>query len=114
MEKLPFGSDVAGGAMSLLEVREQMPKPNSSWAFSIQSVQSFRCCQFLSVCCCLVVPDSLQPFADIEDVCLVGGTCELDGFVKIVQDVLRINAFRPEKPQFVTPLGIALSCLGAV
>ena len=60
-----------------------------------------------------IVNDSLRPFTDLSDVCLVGGTCELKGFAKIVQDVLQINTFRPEKPQFVTPLGIALSCLEA-
>lgn len=60
-----------------------------------------------------IVKDSLEPFAELKDVCLVGGTCELEGFSEIVQDVLQINTFRPEKPQFITPLGIALSCLGA-
>jgi len=60
-----------------------------------------------------IVKESLEPFTDLSDVCLVGGTCELDGFTEIVQDVLQINTFRPDKPQFITPLGIALSCLQA-
>lgn len=60
-----------------------------------------------------IVSESLQPFADLSDVCLVGGTCELEGFAGIVEDVLQVNTFRPEKAQFITPLGIALSCLEA-
>jgi ethanolamine utilization protein EutJ len=59
-----------------------------------------------------IVKDSLEPFADLKDVCLVGGTCELEGFAEIVKNVLQINTFRPQKPQFITPLGIAQSCLG--
>ena len=58
-----------------------------------------------------IVKDSLQPFTELKDVCLVGGTCELDGFAEIVQHVLGIHTFRPDKPQFITPFGIALSCL---
>jgi ethanolamine utilization protein EutJ len=60
-----------------------------------------------------IVDACLQPFDDLDGVCLVGGTCELDGFVDIVQNALRLKTFRPEFPQFTTPLGIALSCLDA-
>ena len=58
-----------------------------------------------------IVDACLQPFDDLTGVCLVGGTCELRGFAEIVQKTLSIKTFRPEFPQFTTPLGIALSCL---
>lgn len=58
-----------------------------------------------------IVDTCLQPFNDLSGVCLVGGTCELEGFAEIVQETLSIRTFRPETPQFTTPLGIALSCL---
>jgi len=58
-----------------------------------------------------IVDTSLQKFDNLTEVCLVGGTCELDGFEDIVQKSLHLKAFRPEYPQFITPLGIALSCL---
>jgi ethanolamine utilization protein EutJ len=60
-----------------------------------------------------IVASYLQPFDDLTQVCLVGGTCELGGFDEIVQKTLSLKAFRPEFPQFITPLGIALSCLEA-
>jgi ethanolamine utilization protein EutJ len=60
-----------------------------------------------------IVEACLQQFNDLTGVCLVGGTCELEGFTEIVQKTLRIRTFRPEYPQFTTPLGIALSCLDA-
>jgi ethanolamine utilization protein EutJ len=43
----------------------------------------------------------------------VGGTCELEGFTDIVSRNIGIETFRPALPQFITPLGIALSCLDA-
>jgi len=58
-----------------------------------------------------IVDTCLQPFKDLSGVCLVGGTCELEGFTEIVQKALSIKTFRPEFPQFTTPMGIALSCL---
>lgn len=60
-----------------------------------------------------IVNTCLQPFDDLTGICLVGGTCALEGFAAIVQKSLSIKAFRPEFPQFTTPLGIALSCLDA-
>jgi ethanolamine utilization protein EutJ len=53
----------------------------------------------------------LDEFDDLEKVCLVGGTCELEGFSDIVAQNIRLETFRPKFPQFITPLGIALSCL---
>ena len=60
-----------------------------------------------------IVDTCLQKFSDLTEVCLVGGTCELEGFAEIVQKSLRLRTFRPEYPRFITPLGIALSCLDA-
>ena len=58
-----------------------------------------------------IVDTCLQQFEDLSGVCLVGGTCELEGFAEIVQKTLSIKTFRPDSPQFTTPMGIALSCL---
>lgn len=60
-----------------------------------------------------IVDDCLKKFDNLTEVCLVGGTCELEGFEEIVQKTLGLRAFRPAYPQFITPLGIALSCLDA-
>ena len=58
-----------------------------------------------------IVNECLRKYDNVDEVCLVGGTCELDGFAEIVQNTLSLRVFRPEYPQFITPLGIALSCL---
>jgi ethanolamine utilization protein EutJ len=60
-----------------------------------------------------IVDACLKDFKDLAGVCLVGGTCELEGFTEIVQKSLNLKTFRPDLPQFITPLGIALSCLDA-
>ena len=52
----------------------------------------------------------LAEFDDLEQVCLVGGTCELKGFEDIVAQNLGMETFLPQIPQFITPFGIALSC----
>ena len=53
----------------------------------------------------------LEPYRDIEKICMVGGSCELEGFTEIVGKNLGLKAFRPYAPQIITPFGIALSCL---
>lgn len=58
-----------------------------------------------------IVDACLRDFKNLASVCLVGGTCELEGFTEVVQKSLNLKAFRPNFPQFITPLGIALSCL---
>ena len=58
-----------------------------------------------------IVDACLQKFEDLTEVCLVGGTCELEGFEEVVKKTLRLKTFRPRFPRFITPLGIALSCL---
>ena len=55
----------------------------------------------------------LGEFDNLEKVCLVGGTCELDGFADIVAENIGLQTFRPAIPQLITPFGIALSCLEA-
>ncbi len=59
-----------------------------------------------------IVGSCLSEFEELEEVCLVGGTCELDGVTEVVGKNLGLRTFRPEVPQLITPLGIALSCLG--
>jgi len=58
-----------------------------------------------------IVDARLGNFDNLTEICLVGGTCELAGFEDIVQKALHLKTYRPEHPQFITPLGIALSCL---
>ena len=55
----------------------------------------------------------LKEFEKLEKVCLVGGTCELDGFADIIADHIGLETFQPAIPQLITPFGIALSCLDA-
>ncbi len=58
-----------------------------------------------------IVADYLKAFDGLTQVCLVGGTCELDGFTEVAQQYLDQSTFRPGRPGLITPLGIALSCL---
>lgn len=59
-----------------------------------------------------IVDLSLREFEGMKRVCMVGGTCELEGLAGIVGKNLGLDTFQPEAPQVITPLGIALSCLG--
>jgi ethanolamine utilization protein EutJ len=59
-----------------------------------------------------IVGDTLGGFQRVEKVCMVGGTCELEGLAEMVGRNLGLETFRPEAPQVITPFGIALSCLG--
>lgn len=47
---------------------------------------------------------------DVQEICLVGGTCCLTGIEKIIEKQTGIFTHKPQNPMFVTPLGIALSC----
>jgi ethanolamine utilization protein EutJ len=60
-----------------------------------------------------IAASNLEKFDNLEKVCLVGGTCELEGFVEIINRNIGLQAFRPQYPQYITPFGIALSCLQA-
>lgn len=48
---------------------------------------------------------------DVERVYLVGGTACLHGIEDIISQELNLPVWKPKNPLFVTPLGIALSCL---
>ncbi len=58
-----------------------------------------------------IVEPHVGPQSGVQRVCLVGGTCELEGFADIVAKNLGVEVFRPPTPQVITPYGIALSCL---
>ena len=60
-----------------------------------------------------IIESFLKNFKEVTRICLAGGTCELDGLAEIVCSNLGLETFRPKAPQFITPLGIALSCLKA-
>ncbi len=60
-----------------------------------------------------IVGTYLEGFNDLKKICMVGGTCELEGLTEIVGNNLGLEAFRPEVPQVITPFGIALSCLSS-
>lgn len=60
-----------------------------------------------------IIQTTLRPYAQVREVCLVGGTCELAGLSEIVGQNLGLWTYQPPDPQIVTPLGIALSCLKA-
>jgi len=49
---------------------------------------------------------------NVDCVYLVGGTACLEGIERIISQELNIPVWKPKNPLFVTPLGIALSCLG--
>ncbi len=47
----------------------------------------------------------------VNDLWMVGGTCELEGMCRVLGDNLELPTQAAEYPQIVTPYGIALSCL---
>lgn len=47
---------------------------------------------------------------DIDKIYLVGGTCCLKNFEKIIQKETGIETIKPSNPFLVTPLGIAINC----
>lgn len=59
-----------------------------------------------------IVETHLKKAEGGKEVCLVGGTCELEGLPEVVAKNLGYEVYRPGAPQVITPLGIALSCLG--
>ena len=60
-----------------------------------------------------IVGNYLERFSEVKKVCMVGGTCELEGLSDIVARNLGLRTFRPQVPQVITPYGIALSCLNS-
>jgi len=59
-----------------------------------------------------IVERHLAPFPEVETIQMVGGTCELEGLCELVGRNLGRPTAKPFFPQAVTPLGVALSCLG--
>lgn len=58
-----------------------------------------------------IVQRHIQPYA-VDEVWLVGGTCCLGGIEDVFTRVLGIQAKKPAYPMMVTPLGIAMNCIG--
>ena len=48
---------------------------------------------------------------DVEEIVLVGGTASLKGIEQYVEQQIGIRTLKPIDPMFVTPLGIAVSCV---
>ncbi|MGN0293096.1 MAG: ethanolamine utilization protein EutJ [Lachnospiraceae bacterium] len=47
----------------------------------------------------------------VDSISLVGGTCCLTGIEEIIEKKIGIPTYKPVDPMFVTPLGIAYSCI---
>lgn len=47
---------------------------------------------------------------DVNEIYLVGGTCCLKDFEKVVEKETGIKTYKPSNPFLVTPLGIAMNC----
>mgnify|MGYP002768887414 FL=1 len=47
----------------------------------------------------------------VDDLSLVGGTCCFTGIETMIEQKTGIRTHKPHNPMFVTPLGIALSCV---
>jgi ethanolamine utilization protein EutJ len=58
-----------------------------------------------------IIKTALKDMPSVKTVCLVGGTCALEGLTELVAANLGLEVFRPRSPQVITPYGIALSCL---
>jgi ethanolamine utilization protein EutJ len=58
-----------------------------------------------------IIKNQIKNF-HINNVYLAGGTCCLEGIEKVIEEEIEIPTFKPKNPMLVTPLGIALSCLG--
>ena len=61
-----------------------------------------------------IIRSFLEGFDGIEEIYMVGGTCEIEEVSKVISEELNIRAIRPYFPQAITPYGIALSCLSPV
>lgn len=53
----------------------------------------------------------LESFKEVKTICLVGGTCELEGMADVVAKYTGLDVIKPDHAQMITPYGIALSCL---
>lgn len=57
-----------------------------------------------------IVSSHIRGF-EVDCLYLVGGSCALPGMEEVVSREVGLPTFKPKNPLFVTPLGIALSCL---
>lgn len=57
-----------------------------------------------------IIKRHIEPF-EVKAIYLVGGTCLLKDFEKIIAKETRIATYKPKNPFLVTPLGIAMNCL---
>lgn len=48
---------------------------------------------------------------DVSEIVIVGGTASLTGIEKYMSSMLKMPVLKPDNPMFVTPLGIARSCV---
>lgn len=56
-----------------------------------------------------IVKNHITSF-DVNEICLVGGTCLFPQIEQVFENVTGIVTFKPNYPLLVTPLGIALCC----
>lgn len=49
---------------------------------------------------------------NVDNLVLVGGTASLKGMETYIESKIGIKTYKPVNPMFVTPLGIAMSCVG--
>ncbi|MFX0549970.1 ethanolamine utilization protein EutJ [Hathewaya histolytica] len=56
-----------------------------------------------------IVSDNIKDF-NVDTIYLVGGTCCLKDFERIIQKETGITTLKPSNPFLVTPLGIAINC----
>lgn len=56
-----------------------------------------------------IVKNHIEKF-DVDNIYLVGGTCCLKGFEKVIKKETGIETIKPINPFLVTPLGIAINC----
>lgn len=57
-----------------------------------------------------IVQSHIKGF-NVENIYLVGGTCCLKNFEKVMAKETKINTIKPLNPFLVTPLGIAINCV---
>ncbi|MGL4730286.1 MAG: ethanolamine utilization protein EutJ [Clostridium sp.] len=57
-----------------------------------------------------IVQSHIKGF-NVENIYLVGGTCCLKNFEKVIAKETKINTIKPLNPFLVTPLGIAINCV---
>jgi len=55
-----------------------------------------------------LTPYQLQSGTLVEQITLVGGSAAFPGMASVVQEYTGLNTTVPERPLFVTPIGIAL------